>query len=140
LKQRGYFRCVACQKPFLTPAQVIGRLLWAITHIFWTVEWLKVLWSDEVTFLVGGRTVKERVSRKKGERNQPDCIQHQFYRGHTTPVNAWGAIGYGYKSPLLFVQGSGKKGAFKQADYLTQVLETHLQPILEAFAQVTHQL
>ena len=34
LKQRGYFRCTACQKPFLTKAQVIGRFLWAMAHIF----------------------------------------------------------------------------------------------------------
>ena len=66
LKQRGYFRCVACQKPYLTAAQVLARFLWAIAHIFWTKEWLKVLWSDEVTFLVGGRTVKQRVTRKRG--------------------------------------------------------------------------
>jgi len=38
LKQRGYFRCVACQKPYLTAAQVLARFLWAITHIFWTTE------------------------------------------------------------------------------------------------------
>jgi len=38
LSQRGYFRCTACQKPFLTAAQVIGRFLWAITHIFWHEE------------------------------------------------------------------------------------------------------
>jgi len=37
------------------------------------------------------------------------------------------------------VKGSGKVGAFKQTDYLAQVLE-HLQPILEAFAFITHQL
>jgi hypothetical protein len=43
LKQWGYFRCVAYQKPYLTPAQVLGRLLWAITHIFWHAECLKVL-------------------------------------------------------------------------------------------------
>ena len=43
LHQRGYFRCVACQKPYLTAAQVLGRLLWAIAHIFWHEEWLKVL-------------------------------------------------------------------------------------------------
>ena len=67
LHQRGYFRCVACQKPYLTATQVLGRFLWAIAHIFWTVEWLKVLWSDKVTFLVRGRTVKQRVTRKKGE-------------------------------------------------------------------------
>lgn len=27
LHQRGYFRCVACQKPYHTAAQVLGRLL-----------------------------------------------------------------------------------------------------------------
>jgi transposase len=38
LHQRGYFRCVVCQKLYLTFAQVIGQLLWAITHIFWHLE------------------------------------------------------------------------------------------------------
>jgi hypothetical protein len=140
LKQRGYFRYTACQKPFLTAAQVIGRFLWAIAHIFWHEEWLKVLWSDEVTFLIGGRIVKEKVTRKRGERTCPTCIQHQLHRGHITPVHAWGAIGYGYKSPLLFIHGSGKTGAFTQKDYLAQVLQPHIQPILEAFAAVTHLL
>ena len=74
LKQRGYFRCVACQKPYLTPDQVHARFLWAITHIFWIKEWLKVLWSNEVTFLVRGRIVKERVIRNKNERTYPIYI------------------------------------------------------------------
>jgi transposase len=84
--------------------------------------------------------VKQRVTRKRGERTHPTCIQYQFHRGHTTPVHAWGAIGYGYKSPLIFIHGTGKSGAFKQTDYLAQILQTHLQPILEAFAAITHQL
>jgi hypothetical protein len=99
-----------------------------------------VLWSDKVTFLVGGRTVKQRVTREGGERTHPTYIQHQLYRGHTTPVNMWGAIGYGYKSPLLFIRGSGKKGAFTQKDYLLQVLATYLQSILEVFTEVTYHL
>jgi hypothetical protein len=74
LKQRGYFRCTACQKPYLTKAQVIARYLWAMAHIFWHTEWLKVLWSDEVTFLIGGRTAKEKVTRKRGERQCETCI------------------------------------------------------------------
>jgi hypothetical protein len=86
--------------------------------MFWTIEWLKVLWSDEVTFQIRGRSAKEKVTRKRGERTHPTCIQHQFHRGGTVPVNAWGAIGYGYKSPLLFIDGTGKSGAFKQVDYL----------------------
>jgi hypothetical protein len=108
------------------------------THILVT-EWLKVLQSNEVTFLVGGRTVKERVTRNKDERTHLTCIQYQFYRRGMVPVNAWGAIGYGYKSPSMFVHGSGKKGAFAQVDYLYQVL-SRIQPILEAFATVTHLL
>jgi hypothetical protein len=126
LKQRGYFRYTAYQKPFLTAAQVIRRFLWAIAHIFWHEEWLKVLWSDEVTFLIRGRIVKEKVTRKRGERTCPTYIQHQLHRGHITPVHAWGAIRYGYKSPLLFIHGSGKTGAFTQKDYLAQVLQPHI--------------
>jgi hypothetical protein len=38
-----------------------------MAYIFWHTEWLKVLWSDEVTFLIGGRTAKEKVTRKREE-------------------------------------------------------------------------
>jgi hypothetical protein len=37
---------------------------------------------------------------------------------------------------LLFIHGSGKKGAFGQKDYLAQVLERQLTPILKAFAAI----
>jgi hypothetical protein len=139
LKQRGYFRCVACQKPYLSMVQASARLIWGISHMFWRKEkeWRKVLWSDEVTFLVGGRTVKQRVTRNKFERTCLNCIQHQFHRGHTTPVHAWGGVGYGYKSPLVFLKGSGKNGAFTQKDYLAQTLTPHIESILETFGTHT---
>ena len=143
LNQRGYYRCVACQKPYLTIEQVKARYLWAVAHIFWTWQWLTILWSDEVTFLVGGRSAKAKVTRNtnKGcsERYYNTCIQHQFHRGHTIPVNAWGAIGHNYKSPLLFLDGHGKSGAFLQTDYLSQILE-YLQPIIATFALITRTL
>jgi transposase len=41
---------------------------------------------------------------------------------------------------LLFLNRSGKTGAFTQKDYLAQVLEIYLTLILEAFAVITHQL
>jgi len=103
------------------------------------VEWLKILWSDECIFQLSGKTAKAKVTRNCKERYCDTCIQHQFHRGGTIPVHIWGAIGYGYKSPLRFVKGTGVHGAFKQVDYLAQVLE-YLQPILEAFALITHQL
>jgi transposase len=55
-------------------------------------------------------------------------------------VNAWGAIGYGYKSPVIFLKGTGKAGAFKQLDYLAQILKPHIQDILDAFAAQTYLL
>lgn len=52
----------------------------------------------------------------------------------------WGVIRYGYKSPLIFVHGSGKKGAFTQKDYLSEVLALHIKGIMEAFIAITHLL
>jgi hypothetical protein len=40
----------------------------------------------------------------------------------------------------MFVKGTSKTGAFKQMDYLAQVLEPHIRGILEAFAAVIHTL
>ena len=55
-------------------------------------------------------------------------------------MNAWGAIGYDYKSPLLFVKGSGKKGVFTQKDYLSQILTPHIESILEDFGAYIYAL
>jgi DDE superfamily endonuclease len=41
---------------------------------------------------------------------------------------------------LLFIRGSGKKGAFTQKDYLLQVLAPYIKGIVNAFAAVTHLL
>lgn len=80
------------------------------------------------------------MTRNRGERNCPTCIQHQLHRSRTTPIYAQGAIGYSYKSNLVFFRGSGKTGAFTQKDYLAQVLKPHICPVLEAFAAATHLL
>jgi hypothetical protein len=40
---------------------------------------------------------------------------------------------------LIFVNGTGKKGAFKQVNYLAQVLK-YLLSILEAFALIIYAL
>jgi len=102
--------------------------------MFWVIEWLYILWSDEVTFLIRSKLAKVRVSRSAEEgRYYENCIQHQFHRGHTTPISAWGAIRYNYKLPLIFIYRTSKKGAFKQVDYLAQVLQLSIRTILAAF-------
>jgi hypothetical protein len=51
-------------------------------------------------------------------------------------VHFFGAIGYGYKSTLVNIHGSGKNGVFTQTDYLAQVLEPYIQNFLEAFGAI----
>ncbi|KUJ13345.1 uncharacterized protein LY89DRAFT_672563 [Mollisia scopiformis] len=96
----------------------------------------QILYSDEVTFQVGGKKCKQRCIRNKKERCHPDCIQFQMHRGGTIPVHFFGAVGYGYKSPLINIHGTGKSGAFTQTDYLAQVLKPYIQDFLAAFAAV----
>jgi hypothetical protein len=72
---------------------------------------------------VGGRTTKAKVTRNYKERFCETYIQYQFHQRGIIPVNVWGAIRYGYKSPLLFIKETSKSGAFKQTNYLTQILE-----------------
>jgi hypothetical protein len=136
-KEAGYYSCICCQKPYITKTQANARWLWGITHMFWTIwEWSQILYSDEVTFQVGGKKCKQRCIRNKKERCHPDCIQFQMHRGGTIPVHFFGAVGYGYKSPLINIHGTGKSGAFTQTDYLAQVLKPYIQDFLAAFAAV----
>jgi hypothetical protein len=48
-------------------------------------------------------------------------------------MNTWGAIGYDYKSLLVFIDSSSKKGVFTQKDYLAQVLFLYIESILMDF-------
>ena len=59
-----------------------------------------------------------------------------MHRGYTTLVHAFRAIRYNYKSPLLFITGSGKNGAFTQKDYLAQVLKLLIELILADFETI----
>ena len=52
-------------------------------------------------------------------------------------MHAFGAISYSYKSKLLFIEGTGKNGAFTQRDYLHQVLEKTIVGFLGAFQQIS---
>lgn len=78
-----------------SPKQVTERS-GGFGHIFWRKEreWRMIFWSDEVTFLMGGRTIKQKVTRNLCERLCDTSIQHQLRRGGPTSVNAWEAIGY----------------------------------------------
>lgn len=89
-------------------------------------RWQKVLWSDECTFTTGKQR-KEWVIRTQGERYCPDCLQHRFHSGRAS-FSIWAAVGWNYKSPLVFLDGHGKRGGMSKDDYRNQVLIPHVVP------------
>ena len=121
MEERGYHKCTACQKPWLTeeairqrkpfsgPVAEGGTLDWELE------DWDCVLWSGECTFQLG-RHSKKKVIRQRDERYCLDCIQFRNKRGGEC-VSIWGGIGRGYKTKLIFLEGSGKRNAFTQSDY-----------------------
>ena len=131
MKQHGYRRCVACRRPFISKKQAAKRLAFAFKYRWWgTADWKKVIWSDEATFETGKRG-KIYVTRRPDEKNCQTCIQ-SVYRSGRVSVMVWGAIGWDWKSPLVFlVKEEGKRGICSTA-YLNQVLEAVVFPFYDS--------
>ncbi len=89
----------------LTPAHCRERLSWCRARADWTVEWRRVVFSDESRFCLGRSDRRVRVRRLPGERESPDCIM-ESHRSQTPGVMVWGAISYDMKSELVFFEGT----------------------------------
>ncbi|KAF4630689.1 hypothetical protein G7Y89_g7443 [Cudoniella acicularis] len=143
LRKNGYRRCIACPRPFISRAQGKRRLAFAREHQWWGTsdyaahrddgkqggDWRKVIWSDEATFDTG-KDGRVWVTRRVDEKCCPDCIK-SIYRSGRSSVMIWGALGWDYKSPLVFMEKlPGRKGICSKA-YLQEVLEPVVFPLFE---------
>jgi DDE superfamily endonuclease len=114
----------------------MNQFKWAADHYNDSeAQWRSRLSIDECIF-EHGDIQKSRCIRESG--TQDDSINRQKMdkrrKGWRLPV--WGAVGYNYKSPLIIVRGSGKRGALKLVDYHRLVLEPHFDGILANFGGV----
>ncbi len=81
----------AKRKPYVNIVHKRSHILWAKTHLKWTVsKWKSVLWSDKSKFdiLVGNHG--RRVLRAKEERDLPACYQRSVQKPASLMV--WGCI------------------------------------------------
>jgi hypothetical protein len=63
--------------------------------------WRKVIYTDKLLFNI--QILRRlKIWYKKGERQYLDCIQFKFHSGRKS-FQAWGAIGYRFKSKLIVV-------------------------------------
>jgi hypothetical protein len=116
-------------RAFINEKQALARLDWAKFCATATIDglWSKVIWTDECSFVTGERD-RLFITRRKGERYHKDCIQ-SVYRSGRTSFMVWGAIGYGWKSKLIFLdkctdpesKGQGQRG-INSFDYGDQIL------------------
>ena len=135
MHKHGLGRYIAGKTPLRTRTQRNNRHLWGARHRFNSNEdWERILWTDECTFELDIR-VPQRVTRRRGTRNDPMNTLWQVRRKSPGRLNIWGGIAHNYKSPLIWLDGSGKNGALIQKDYVEQVLEPHMMAMLEAIRQ-----
>lgn len=71
----GYHRRIARSKPFPNGQNKDKRLAWALEHAHWTVQdWIRVIWTDEAAFYVGGFRGKVWVTRNPQEEYNEQCL------------------------------------------------------------------
>lgn len=146
LGQLGWRHCVACRKHFLSEELKKKRVKWSKDMLAKYPEpedWYNVRFSDEVHFSFGpqGRLY---ILRKPGERECPDCIQEQAQKKRKSKgkdggeeldldykLHAWAAIGWNFKSELIFYDAGNSNGKMNHHTYRDQILEPIVKPWLK---------
>ena len=134
--KRGYYKCIACQKPSLTEKSLLERQQYLTERRFWTLrQWRRVRFSDKCHFGIGPQR-KLRVIRRQGERYHPDCIQKTFSAKKAKFKNSkrfhvWAAIGYGFKSELIFYETSSTNGKMTSRVYKDQIINRPVKQWIE---------
>jgi hypothetical protein len=119
--RHGYHHHVPDCKPFLSKATKLKRFSFSIANWDRPKEyWRKGLYYDETTIQSNMRR-RLKILRKRGERRRLDCIQFTFTSGRTS-IHCAAAIGYGFKSKLIFLSTKGEGKGFTQKKYEDQVL------------------
>jgi hypothetical protein len=136
LQQKDWRKCIVCSKSWTSPTHAKLRKEAAQEALRLRPrpeDWEDIRFSGESHVLFGQKG-QHKVARKPGERECPDCIQHGTrptadgnYRLH-----CWAAIGYGFKSPLIWYTTRSNNGALTQREYIDQILEPVVKPWLAA--------
>lgn len=96
-------------------------------------DWHDLLFSDEVHFGYGPQH-KARIARKPGTRLDPSKLQErkQPEEGDKKRLHCWAAIGYDFKSDIVFYDSGNSNGKMTQACYEEQILEPYVKRWIEA--------
>jgi len=78
LKEVELFSQIHRRKSVLKPHHRRVRLQWARKHLNWTFEdWIRVIWSDESTIILGRKSRRRRCIRKRVMLSKLDIVMEQ---------------------------------------------------------------
>ena len=130
-----YHKCIACPKNWLAPHIRAERRRFARQYQHWKLrEWQKVRFTAEIRFGLDPQEKKLSIIRRPGERYCFDCIQYnpEPAAKNKKVLHAWAAVGWNYKTPLMWYTTSDNNGKMSQKSYIEQILEPIVLPWLEA--------
>lgn len=96
-------------KPLLSERNIASRKHFAISHMSWTQEWRKIIFSDEKKFNLDGPD--GWACYWHDLRTEPKIFSKRQSGGGSVMV--WGAIGYRKKVDLIFVENRMNAEAYK---------------------------
>lgn len=123
LKRHGYHRRVARSVPYLTLNHKRLRLFWGKSYRLWkTVNWERIIFSDESYIHVGNKCGRIFTTRQKDERLLEECLVPSFKQSKIR-IMVWGCISRDRKGPLVVLDyPGGKGGGMSSKCYQEQVL------------------
>lgn len=128
---RGLYKRLAAEVAYKSEAEGNRRVAYAEKALSFRPEpenWRDVLFSDECHFGYGdpGRA---RVARKSGTRIQPSNLQErkQPEEGEKKRIHCWAAIGYDFKSSLVWYDPGNRNGKMTQVTYEKEILEPYIK-------------
>lgn len=99
-----------------------------------------MLYSDELHFYQHRNKQQRRDVWTLCEDKESHCIEclHMKHRQHKREFYFWCAVGYNYKSPLIFFDGPGSEGPLTEEFYRDCVLGVHVEPRHRVFRAAGH--
>lgn len=95
-------------------------------------DWHDVIFSDETHFGFADEG-QARIARKPGTRIEPSHLQEQLEPEEKDKkrLHGWGAIGYEFKSPMVWYDTNNSNGKMTQEVYKRDILEPYVKRWIE---------
>ena len=133
LLNAGFMSRRPAKKPLLSKKNIKARLVFAKSHITWTVnDWRRVIFSDESKFNLVKSDGICHVRRPKGERLNPKYTIATVKHGGGS-VMVWGCFSWFKMGPLHRIHGIMDKYVYKD------ILETKMEPYAYEIMPLKHQ-